>query len=237
MSTVIKAGEAGPILRHLKTVDLADHLAEAREVVAQARREAARIVDAAKQRAHETLEQARSAGAERGYREGYEKGQVEGREAARAEALEAFRQREEQVITTLQAATAQLEQVKIDLRVNAEREVLEFATEVARRLTFAVGRSSSEAVQENFRRALELVAERTNLVVKVHPDDVEALQEFAPQVLTDTRAREGLSLVADDTVSPGGCVVEGGITAVDATLDTQLDTLVTLLLGKEKLDG
>lgn len=237
MSTVIKAGEAGPILRHLKTVDLADHLAEAREVVAQARREAAQIVGAAKQRAHGTLEEARRLGAERGYREGHKKGEAEGREAARVEALEGFQQREEQVAAALQAATAQLEGIKTDLRLNAERDLLEFAAEVARRLTFALGRTSSEAVKENFSRALDLVAEQTSLIVRVHPDDVAALELFAPEVLSSTRAREGLSMVADDTISPGGCVVTSGTTTVDATLDTQLDTLITLLLGKEKPDG
>ena len=162
---------------------------------------------------------------------------MEGREAARAEALQAFRQREERLVAALQAATAQLEEIKIDLRVNAERDLLEFATEVARRLTFTVGRTSSQAVQANFRRALELVTNRTNMTVRVHPNDVVALEEFAPDVLTSTRAREGLDVVADESVSPGGCTVESGTTLVDATLDTQLDTLITLLLGKEKRDG
>ncbi len=44
MSTVIKAGRGGPILQRLSTVDLADHLAEAEAVIAEAKRRAAQIV-------------------------------------------------------------------------------------------------------------------------------------------------------------------------------------------------
>ncbi|HNQ22329.1 MAG TPA: FliH/SctL family protein [Phycisphaerae bacterium] len=237
MATVIKAGSAGPLLNRLTTVDLADHLAEARAVVEQARQEATRIVAAARQREASLFEQTRARGAEQGYQEGFERGQAEGRAAAHTEAVASFQQQEAQVIAALRQAITQIEGFKTDLRLQAERDLLEFAVEVARKLTFAVGRVSPEAAQENFRRALERVAARTSLTVRVHPDDVDALRMFAPQVLEQNARDEAVKIVPDAQVTAGGCIVEHAAGQVDATLETQLEALVTLLLGREARDG
>ncbi len=72
MSTVIKAGQAGPVLKHLSTVDLADHLAEADAVVAQAKRRAAGIITRTEHDAAETMQRVQASGYETGYARGYE---------------------------------------------------------------------------------------------------------------------------------------------------------------------
>ena len=67
MSTVIKAGQAGAMLKRLSTVDLADHLAEARTVIDKAQRRAAKLIAAAKVQAERVLEETGKSGYDAGY--------------------------------------------------------------------------------------------------------------------------------------------------------------------------
>lgn len=77
-----------------------------------------------------------------------------------------------------------------------------------------------------------MVHAKTGLTVRAHPSDLEAMKRFSASVLDRVGEADGIELVADDTVSPGGCVVKSERTEVDATLDTQIAEIVSLLLGK-----
>ena len=66
MPAVIKAGRTGEIQKRLSTVDLADHLAQARAFVEAAERQASRIIADAKRATDETLARARKQGHEDG---------------------------------------------------------------------------------------------------------------------------------------------------------------------------
>ena len=104
MSTVIKLGEAGKVLKRLTTVDLADHLAEARAVIEKAQRRAAQIVMQARHEGERESALSRQAGSETGYREGYAAGETAGYQAAHNEALERFTREQSLVVGSLQGA-------------------------------------------------------------------------------------------------------------------------------------
>ena len=66
---------------------------------------------------------------------------------------------------------------------------------------------------------------------------MEAIREFAPSALQTLEAAETVNIECDDTVSPGGCLVQSLDSDVDATLETQLDQIATLLLGGGEANG
>jgi len=230
MSTVIKANETGTILRRLSTVDLADHLGEARTLVEAAQRRAAQIVAEAQRRKDEAFSQAE----ETGYRAGYERGLAEGRskghEDAHAESLGRFEQQNASVVSAMQRALTAIEVLKEDLMVAARQDLLDFAVRLAGKLTFANGRLNRESAIENLGRALRMVESRTDLTIRLHPEDVAAAGEFARSVVQQADASRVVSIVEDASIAPGGCHVQAGPTQVDATLETQVNELVSLLL-------
>ena len=68
---------------------------------------------------------------------------------------------------------------------------------------------------------------------------------YAPPTLPTTFARGTLEhindagairVIADESMAPGGCRVETDRTVVDASLETQVDEIVTLLLGERTND-
>ncbi len=231
MTTVIKAGETGTVLRRLSTVDLADHLQEARAVVEAAGREAARMVAEARLERERACDEAKQAGYDAGYRQGLEAGKQAGEKSAREEALARFDREQADLVTDLTRIIGELDGMKGDLRIAAERDVLEFAVHLAGKMTCAIGRLNRDAVVTNVRRALELVASQAEVRIRVHPDDSAALELFAGGVLKETGAARAVSIVVDQGVQPGGCVVETRSTKVDAKLETQIEEMVGLLLG------
>ena len=234
MATVIKAGEAGQVVRRLATVDLADHLREAQSVINDARSRAAVLIRDAQREVARMHDQMRAHAHGEGFAAGMAEGRAQGFETARSEALAAFRLQQDSLVSALSAAMAAFESMKTDLEIAARRDVLEFAVAVAVKLTFGVGALHREAAEENLRRALALVGLRTDVTVRVNPADCEALAQFAPQLVERLGGTKRVILEADEAVAPGGCRVHTPETDVDATLETQTSELVHLLLGEPR---
>ncbi|MFQ5589955.1 MAG: FliH/SctL family protein [Phycisphaerae bacterium] len=230
MSTVIKAGQAGQVLKHLSTVDLADHLAEAAAVVARAEHRAARIVERTRSDAAEALARAEKSGYEAGYRLGFEEGVAAGRDEAYRDSVARFSTEHGNVVASLQSAVAQIEAIKEELRFAAEKDLIDFAVSVASKLTFEIGCRRRESAISNLQRALPLVASKSDLTIRVHPDDLASLENLADSALKQVNASRAVSIVADGSVSPGGCKVLCGHTEIDATLETQVAEMVSLLV-------
>jgi flagellar assembly protein FliH len=220
MSTVIKAGQQhGKLLKRLETVDLADHLSEAYKIVEGAKREAARRISDAKVHAIEIREEAEK----RGYRDGYEKGNAEGLIAGHEEGLrtatERFNAEQSDLCSAFSATIAEIDRQKRDLIIAANHDVLTFATTFAAKVAKRAVTLDASAASANLEEALRLVARKTDLVVRINPRDGETIRRFA------------------DTITPGGCVVTTDDTQVDATIETQVDQLVDLVLPRPTEPG
>jgi flagellar biosynthesis/type III secretory pathway protein FliH len=129
----------------------------------------------------------------------------------------------------MEAAISQIDAMKEDLRIAAEKDLIDFAVSVAGKLTFAIGRVHKEAAQANLQRALSLVASGTDLTVRVNPDDAASMETFAKSVLSRVDASRAVAIVTDETLAPGGCQVMAGKTEIDASLETQVAEMVALL--------
>lgn len=237
MSTVIKAGEAGELLRRLSTVDLADYLQEGRGLVLEAKRRAASIIEDANRESDRLREVARREGYEAGHGKGAEEGRRSGNAAAYAESLKRFEQEHETVIGDLQRAIDELDAIQDDVRETAQRDLLSLALKVASKLTFAIGEVDREAAARNLDRALALIGMKEGLVIRVNPVDLGSIRTYAESALQHARASSMVSIEPDDRVAPGGCKVTGTRIEIDATLETQVDELVSLLIGGRNRNG
>jgi flagellar biosynthesis/type III secretory pathway protein FliH len=69
------------------------------------------------------------------------------------------------------------------------------------------------------------------VVLRVHPDDIAAVEQTRPNWSQRIAAAAEVHLVADDSVGRNGCVVETPAGRLDARLQTQLDALERALRG------
>ncbi len=231
MATVIKAGEAATLLKRLSTVDLADHLKEANKVVVAASQRAAKVVADAEARAEKVWESARQAGYDIGYEEGRQTGMTSGHDDALCAATKRFEQEHATIVADMERVVSEIDGIRKDLRIAAERDLLEFAVQIATRMTFSIGRLHREAVVENVRRAIRQVGEKTDLTIRLHPADRTFMETFADSMLKRLDVSDAVQLIEDASIAPGGCIVETDRTRIDATLETQVAQIVSLLLG------
>jgi len=237
MSTIIKAGEAGALLRRLSTVDLADYLDEAKRLVHEAKRKAASIVADARREAERLHTAARCEGMAEGIAAGEEEGRRLGYEAAHSEVIERFEQEQADLVADFRRVIDELDAMHVELRESAERGVLELAIQIATKLTFSIGRLHREAAVENLRRALTLVLENERLHIQMHPADLEAIRTYAESTIRRTNASTSLAFEPDESIAAGGCKIAGHKTDIDATLETQVRELVSVLTGEGRSDG
>lgn len=154
--------------------------------------------------------------------EGYAEGFVQGRAQA---TLEAQRQIADYMTNQahdaaknfaaiFESATSQLAEVE---QVIA-RGTLELACELARQVLRHELSINPNALQPVIREALGLlVAETKTAVVKLNPLDLEVFED----VLRAEFSSFSPTLLADATITRGGCVVESAGTVIDGTLETR----------------
>lgn len=156
----------------------------------------------------EALRTAREEAARVGYEDGYEAG----RSAAEADVL----QRLEPARADLARATAALEAAARQLLerqeaavADVERHVAELAVAVAEAVIGQELRTSPDVVSSAITRALQLVPQGVDAIVRVHPQDAAVAPAAGDRRVT---------LVADAGIEPGGCIVDAGPCRIDAQI-------------------
>ncbi len=234
MATVIRAGEAMAIQARPTAINLNDHLDEARRTVERARREGERIVGEARAQADQVHKETRESGYEEGFRLGKQEGEEAGYAEAHARATAEFEREHADLVSDLHRVVDEVDAIKTDLRLAVNKDLLGFAVRLATKLTFEIGALHTESATANLERAAGLIGSRADLAVRAHPRDLAALRTFAGGVVDRVTGSSTVRFVEDESVAPGGCVVSSEATEVDASLQTQTEELVALLLGSSK---
>jgi flagellar assembly protein FliH len=85
------------------------------------------------------------------------------------------------------------------------------------------------AVVDALHRALGLVPEGADLIIRLHPDDVVAAAELPALVAEQAGVVGQVQVVSDEHVESGGCVVDAGPCRIDAQIGPALDRARQLL--------
>jgi flagellar biosynthesis/type III secretory pathway protein FliH len=154
----------------------------------------------------------------RGRAEGYAAGEAAGKARGHADALAtlaapqaALRAAVEQLTAAEQRWLALLAENVCALAVGVARHVLD------RELT-----TDPSLVATLAQRAIDEFPLDQALVLRLHPDDVAAVQAALPPAALGTRE---LRLAADAHVARGGCLIEGRERIVDGRVDTALERI------------
>ncbi|MDQ6628939.1 MAG: FliH/SctL family protein [Pseudomonadota bacterium] len=165
----------------------------------------ARTADAGESHA-EQLRQSRQSG----YQDGYRDGLV---------ALEGFRQSfaqqtTRQVGVLLQSIGGQLDALQAEMAQAVAATAVSLAAQILRGELVQNPAVAARVAEE----ALEaLLLNARHITLRVHPDDQALVAEGAADII----AARGARLIADASVSRGGCLVDSDIGSIDASLETR----------------
>jgi len=220
----------------LRSFELSDVLVEAQRTLDAAKREAAAIIDKARQEAVASREASRK----QGYELGFEQGQRAGRQSGHDEAFETarreFSEQQKSLIAACERTVGEINAARADWLASARQDLVELALAIARRVAHAVGRRELEVVRANLEEAIRLAGKRSEITIHVNPADVASARSFADSLIEAKDQWEHVHVVEDPQVSPGGCRIQWGSGSVDAALENQLRRIESELGVTTKVD-
>lgn len=173
------------------------------------------------QDAERIREQAQREGYQRGYEQGYQLGTIEARQHTEA-----------QLQQTVESLRAQLQQVFEGIHAqheaylqHAESQMLELALEVVRKVVREELKLQPAHVLAVVRDTLRRVQSFERLRLRVNPIDLETVRQHRPTLLQTVDNIEGIEIVEDRRVDPGGCIIETEQGVYDARIRTQLSEI------------
>jgi flagellar assembly protein FliH len=215
-----------------------DARAQATEMLERAREKAAQVAAEAAQQAgtlgREAHEQGLAAGKQEGYAKGLAQGQADGAERAFQEAMSLFSRQTEDLRKLLSESVRRLDEARDQVLRQARADLLELALTIAERITGARARGDVQTAQTNLAKAIEMVACRSQVQIRVCPGQLDQLAEYAKSFLEELGMSESASFLADETLSPGDIVLQSRNGQVDARVQTQLDNIIKAITGREE---
>lgn len=230
MSKIIKALDSTE--SHAHAMDLADVALGAKQLVDAARSRAGHILREALTAADKERAEGFERGRAEGHKAGHAAGAAEGRAAAERETREAAQAQLQSVVSTLTSLVTSIESQKHTLVDGARRDLIHLAMRIAGVVVGKEISNSPQTVQSLVTRAVELVASKSDLELRVHPDDVAAVEGLCPDLARRWRDFKVTRVIADAAVGRGGCILRTPDGEIDAQVATVFEEVRRALLAE-----
>jgi flagellar assembly protein FliH len=184
------------------------------EILEDARNEASNILAAAQQE----IEEQKAAAYDDAYRQGYQMG------------LEQVRQAIDDATARANDIISRAEREAARSLMHAEQQMLELSMAVARKVINRELSETPESILLLVRAALERLSDQDQVTIRVSPDNLETVRKAKPELQSILDRDSTISVSADEVLGSGDCVVDTPFGAVDASVDSQLESLGAALL-------
>ncbi len=142
---------------------------------------------------------------------GYARGERTGKEKAAAEL--------DPLIAALRGVLAELQDLRERSLREAEREIVLFALEVARRVVGREVRAGAEVAASIVSGVLRRLEHAERILLRLNPEDLDRLERGQAELLAQWTAGGRVRLEADPAVPPGGCLADSDCGEIDARLE------------------
>lgn len=159
-------------------------------------------------------------------RDAYERGFASGERAGREFGLKQV-EASHQLVTRL---IDELQGIKPALLKNAEKEILQIAVAVSRRILRQEISHNPERLLGSIRAVLQKMGRIETLVIHLHPQDLDRLRKEGNKVVELVGSVQWFRLEPDANLLQGECVVESNDQIVDLRIDSQLSVIQEELL-------
>lgn len=163
-------------------------------------------------RAHEESEKIKEAAAKEGYKAGLEQSQND--------------------IKAMREAIAEFFKAKDEVFEYIAPDILEISVDIARKIVKKEIEQNPEIVLETILEVLRTTSKEENKInIRVNPDQVHLVKENVSEMFSSLGLDAKVSVIPDEQVEIGSCIVSTSNGVVDATIDTQLEIMREALKG------
>lgn len=190
---------------------------QADEILAEARRQADSIIEKAENQAEmlkqQIFEQFRSQGYEQGYRDGY------------ADGMKAGQEQYDDMLAQAKQMLVEAQQEKIKAMQEAESEMVDLAIEIAAQVLEHELSTNRETVVYLVQKALKKCYQNNGITVRVRDEDYGTLIEHLKEFTSAKGEKANITVLKDNSIALGTCLVETPTGVIDASIDTQIDKI------------
>lgn len=158
-------------------------------------------------------------------KEAYEKGFAQGEK----DGLELGIAKAEKMTSNLEILLEEISQLRSKIGKQYEREIVALVHSIAKTIIQTQANFSESLVRDTILAALELTAEKSDITIKINPDDFEYVEKVRPELFSKQPNLKALVITSDAAIGRGGCVLETPGGDVDARIETQLDKILQSL--------
>ncbi|GBU21451.1 flagellar assembly protein FliH [Fibrobacteres bacterium R8-0-B4] len=162
---------------------------------------------------------------EKGKAEGFAAGEKSGYDKAKAGFDAEIAKHKDQMSKYLK----QLEDSKKTMINGLEHILLRFCVELTKKIISCELETNKEMINATIKRALALIADRENLLIRVSPGDMETASGNKDFLSSVTERLENVKIEEDARIGKGGCIIESNSGLVDARLGVQLEEVEALV--------
>jgi len=159
----------------------------------------------------------------------YQKGYEEGNRKGYAQGLAAGKNEARQIISQLETVVADVVRQKKSILINAEKELLNLVMLLTEKIVGGLAKVHQDLVLETIHRAVPILVEKSRLIIKVSPEQVEFVQQQLSRILEFDQDLKEIRIEADRRIAAGGGILETSSGRVDARLEKQLEVLFDAL--------
>lgn len=147
----------------------------------------------------------------------YESGLRQGEKAG----MELAEKKVEAMMARYAQSIAELARLRSALYARAEKEVVQLALEVAKKIVHREIRADREIIQTLVKVALGHVAVKSPVTIRLHPDDYDYLNGHRGRLVQDGGEEREIVLQADASIERGGCLIQTEAGDVDARIEEE----------------
>jgi len=174
---------------------------------------------------------------ENGKKDGYEAGFPEGYQMGEQKALKDYDEKVKQQSHEIMAAKLEtlmpaLKEIVEGLRnseamflAHWEQRTIQVATAIAQQAISRELPNMIDVPMKLLKEALELAVGSTRLKIRMHPQDVEALQPEIERLVNEITPAATAEIVSDIRISPGGCFLETTQGTIDQRVESRLSRI------------
>jgi flagellar assembly protein FliH len=213
--------------------DSADPIAEAGKeadrIVSQAEETARGIIQEAEANA-ENIEREADSRAMDIFRQARERGRTDGADEIREQAERRYQASAQMLASFIE----QMKKRETELVQSLSSRLADFAIELAGKIIHKELDKDSKLTIRQAEHAIAKMLERDKLLIRVNPSDEETMKDHKPSLIEMFDGIDKIEVIADPEVERGGCIVETDLIKVDAQPRAQLKTARSLLADENE---
>jgi flagellar assembly protein FliH len=160
-------------------------------------------------------------GYQKGFNDGLEKGSVDGEKTG----FERASKKLEPLLDSLRDALLQLKNIRTATFQHIEKDVVELALAIARKVVCREIEMDREVVLCVAREALARIEDPGQIRIKMSPEDLQFINENSGNLSDVLGNIDNVFLEAEENIQSGGCIIETNSGEIDARIENQIQAV------------